>query len=165
MPASPSDRPMNLLAFDTSTETLSVAVQRGSSVWEHTGPGGARNFTRAAGVHPGSAGQAGLGWERWTHWPSAGGQAHSWVAHRLQWHNLAFGAVAGAACVCCPSIRSMPWPNKRGTSMVPAGGGGTGRPHGRGLCRPPALGTGPLAHRIRRCWQPPSTSTLPQAGQ
>lgn len=33
---------MNLLAFDTSTETLSVAVQRGSSVWEHTGPGGAQ---------------------------------------------------------------------------------------------------------------------------
>jgi tRNA threonylcarbamoyladenosine biosynthesis protein TsaB len=33
---------MNLLAFDTSTETLSVAVQRGASVWEHTGPGGAQ---------------------------------------------------------------------------------------------------------------------------
>jgi tRNA threonylcarbamoyladenosine biosynthesis protein TsaB len=33
---------MNLLAFETSTETLSVAVQRGASVWEHTGPGGAQ---------------------------------------------------------------------------------------------------------------------------
>ncbi len=33
---------MNLLAFDTSTETLSVAVQRGALVWEHTGPGGAQ---------------------------------------------------------------------------------------------------------------------------
>lgn len=33
---------MHLLAFDTSTETLSVAVQRGTAVWEHTGPGGAQ---------------------------------------------------------------------------------------------------------------------------
>ena len=33
---------MNLLAFDTSTDTLSIAVQRGPEVWEHTGPGGAQ---------------------------------------------------------------------------------------------------------------------------
>src|SRR6218665_574766 len=34
--------PMNLLAFDTSTDTLSIAVQHGADVWQHTGPGGAR---------------------------------------------------------------------------------------------------------------------------
>jgi tRNA threonylcarbamoyladenosine biosynthesis protein TsaB len=33
---------MNLLAFDTSTDTLSIAVQRGDMVWQHTGPGGAQ---------------------------------------------------------------------------------------------------------------------------
>lgn len=32
---------MNLLAFDTSTDTLSIAVQHGDVVREHTGPGGA----------------------------------------------------------------------------------------------------------------------------
>ncbi len=33
---------MNLLAFDTSTETMSVAVQRGAdAVWQHDGAGGA----------------------------------------------------------------------------------------------------------------------------
>lgn len=33
---------MNLLAFDTSTDTLSIAVQQGGAVWTHTGPGGAQ---------------------------------------------------------------------------------------------------------------------------
>jgi tRNA threonylcarbamoyladenosine biosynthesis protein TsaB len=40
---------MNLLAFDTSTDTLSIAVQRGESesaqTWHHTGPGGAQAST------------------------------------------------------------------------------------------------------------------------
>ena len=33
---------MNLLAFDTSTDTLSIAVQRGDAVLQHQGPGGAQ---------------------------------------------------------------------------------------------------------------------------
>ncbi len=33
---------MNLLAFDTSTDTLSIAVQAADAVWQHTGPGGAQ---------------------------------------------------------------------------------------------------------------------------
>ncbi len=33
---------MNLLAFDTSTDTLSIAVARDGAVWQHTGPGGAQ---------------------------------------------------------------------------------------------------------------------------
>lgn len=33
---------MNLLAFDTSTDTLSIAVQHGETVRLHTGPGGAQ---------------------------------------------------------------------------------------------------------------------------
>lgn len=40
---------MNLLAFDTSTDTLSIAVQRGEGeaiqTWHHTGPGGAQAST------------------------------------------------------------------------------------------------------------------------
>ena len=30
---------MNLLAIDTSTDTLFVAVQRGDAIWQHSGPG------------------------------------------------------------------------------------------------------------------------------
>lgn len=33
---------MHLLAFDTSTDILSIAVQRGKTVWEHSAPGGAQ---------------------------------------------------------------------------------------------------------------------------
>jgi tRNA threonylcarbamoyladenosine biosynthesis protein TsaB len=33
---------MNLLAFDTSTEHLSIALGRGAQVWSHAGPGGAQ---------------------------------------------------------------------------------------------------------------------------
>lgn len=33
---------MNLLSFDTSTDSLSIAVQHGDAVWQHTGPGGAQ---------------------------------------------------------------------------------------------------------------------------
>ena len=33
---------MNLLAFDTSTDTLSIAVARGAARWQHSGPGGAQ---------------------------------------------------------------------------------------------------------------------------
>ena len=33
---------MNLLAFDTSTDTLFIAVQHGDAVVQHTGPGGAQ---------------------------------------------------------------------------------------------------------------------------
>lgn len=33
---------MQLLAFDTSTDTLSIAVARGDALWQHTGPGGAQ---------------------------------------------------------------------------------------------------------------------------
>ncbi len=40
---------MNLLAFDTSTDTLSIAVQRGegesAQIWHHAGPGGAQAST------------------------------------------------------------------------------------------------------------------------
>ncbi|PJI95678.1 tRNA threonylcarbamoyladenosine biosynthesis protein TsaB [Acidovorax sp. 69] len=35
-------RPMNLLAFDTSTDTLFIAVQHGQGVWQYQGPGGAQ---------------------------------------------------------------------------------------------------------------------------
>ena len=36
---------MNLLAFDTSTEAMSIAVARGGAVLEFQGPGGARSST------------------------------------------------------------------------------------------------------------------------
>lgn len=34
---------MNLLAFDTSTDQLSIALQRGAQVWQFQGPGGAQS--------------------------------------------------------------------------------------------------------------------------
>ena len=33
---------MQLLAFDTSTDTLSIAVAHGDALWQHTGPGGSQ---------------------------------------------------------------------------------------------------------------------------
>ena len=33
---------MPLLAFDTSTDTLSIAVAHGDALWQHTGPGGSQ---------------------------------------------------------------------------------------------------------------------------
>ena len=35
----------HFLAFDTSTDVMSVALTNGSSVWQHTGPGGAKSST------------------------------------------------------------------------------------------------------------------------
>ena len=34
---------MKLLAFDTSTDPLSIAVQHGTQVWQYSGPGGAQS--------------------------------------------------------------------------------------------------------------------------
>lgn len=38
--------PMNLLALDTSTDTLSIAVARGSQRWLHSGAGGAQSSSQ-----------------------------------------------------------------------------------------------------------------------
>ncbi len=38
---SPSDAPLRLLALESSTDTLSVAVSNGQQVWQHVGAGGA----------------------------------------------------------------------------------------------------------------------------
>ncbi len=49
-----------LLAFDTSTETLSVAVQHGDAVWSHSGPGGAQASATLIPAILALLGQAGL---------------------------------------------------------------------------------------------------------
>ena len=51
---------MNLLAFDTSTDTLSIAVQHGDAVWQHTGPGGAQASATLIPTVRGLLAQAGL---------------------------------------------------------------------------------------------------------
>jgi tRNA threonylcarbamoyladenosine biosynthesis protein TsaB len=51
---------MNLLAFDTSTDTLSIAVQRDAHVWEHQGPGGAQSSSTLIPAIHALMGQAGL---------------------------------------------------------------------------------------------------------
>jgi tRNA threonylcarbamoyladenosine biosynthesis protein TsaB len=51
---------MNLLAIDTSTEHLSVAVQRGEQVWEHAGAGGAQASASLVPAIQGLMQQAGL---------------------------------------------------------------------------------------------------------
>jgi tRNA threonylcarbamoyladenosine biosynthesis protein TsaB len=55
---------MNLLAFDTSTESMSVAVQRGTSgeLWQHSGPGGAQTSTQLIPTIEVLMAQAGLGY-------------------------------------------------------------------------------------------------------
>ena len=51
---------MNLLALDTSTDTLSIAVQRGDAVWEHSGPGGPQTSTELIPAILALMAQAGL---------------------------------------------------------------------------------------------------------
>lgn len=51
---------MNLLAFDTSTDTLSIAVQRDARIWEHQGPGGAQSSSTLIPAIHGLMAQAGL---------------------------------------------------------------------------------------------------------
>ena len=38
-------KPLKFLAFDTSTDRMSIAVTDGARVWQHTGPGGAQAST------------------------------------------------------------------------------------------------------------------------
>ncbi len=54
---------MHLLAFDTSTDTLSIAVQRDEAVWEHSAPGGAQASTGLIPAIRGLMAQAGLGFD------------------------------------------------------------------------------------------------------
>lgn len=54
---------MNLLAFDTSTDTLSIAVQRGDAVWQHSGPGGAKASAALIPTIQRLLAEAGLGFD------------------------------------------------------------------------------------------------------
>lgn len=54
---------MNLLAFDTSTDTLSIAVQRGDAVWQHTGAGGAQASAALIPAIQRLLAEAGLGFD------------------------------------------------------------------------------------------------------
>ena len=61
--------PMNLLAFDTSTELMSIAVQRGggdsvATVWQHTAPGGAQTSAHLIPAIQGLMAQADLKFEQ-----------------------------------------------------------------------------------------------------
>ena len=52
---------MNLLALDTSTDTFYVAVQRGSALWQHSGPGAAQSSSRLLPAIRTLMAEAGLG--------------------------------------------------------------------------------------------------------
>ena len=54
---------MNLLSFDTSTDTLSIAVQRGDAVWQHTGAGGAQASAALIPAIQRLLAEAGLGFD------------------------------------------------------------------------------------------------------
>lgn len=55
---------MNLLAFDTSTDTLSIAVQQGDSVLQHSGAGGAQASASLIPAIRALLAQAGLSFDR-----------------------------------------------------------------------------------------------------
>jgi len=60
---------MNLLAFDTSTELMSIAVQSGgdggkTTVWQHTAPGGAQTSAHLIPAIQGLMAQASLAFEQ-----------------------------------------------------------------------------------------------------
>ena len=52
---------MNLLAFDTSTDVISIAVARGDQLWTHTGPGGSQASASLIPAIRNCMAQAGLG--------------------------------------------------------------------------------------------------------
>ena len=52
---------MNLLAFDTSTDVISIAVTDGAQVWTHTGPGGSQASATLIPSIRSCLAQAGLG--------------------------------------------------------------------------------------------------------
>lgn len=58
-----SPSPMHLLAFDTSTDTLSIAAQRGETVWQHSAPGGAQASTTLIPAIRTLLADAGLGFD------------------------------------------------------------------------------------------------------
>ncbi len=51
---------MKLLAFDTSTDVMSIALTDGARVWQHTGPGGARASTTLIPAILALLGEAGM---------------------------------------------------------------------------------------------------------
>ncbi|MEG1768513.1 MAG: tRNA (adenosine(37)-N6)-threonylcarbamoyltransferase complex dimerization subunit type 1 TsaB [Comamonas sp.] len=51
---------MNFLAFDTSTDTLCIAVQRADALWQHRGPGGAQSSAQLLPAIRRLMGEAGL---------------------------------------------------------------------------------------------------------
>ena len=51
---------MNLLALDTSTDIFHVAVQRGSAIWQHSGPGAAQSSSQLLPAIRNLMAQAGL---------------------------------------------------------------------------------------------------------
>ena len=55
---------MNLLAFDTSTDMMSIAVQRGPQIWLHSGPGGAQTSAHLIPAIQQLMKQAGLRFEQ-----------------------------------------------------------------------------------------------------
>ena len=54
---------MNLLALDTSTDTLFIAVARGAQRWHHTGPGGAQASSQLLPAVRALMADAGLGFD------------------------------------------------------------------------------------------------------
>ena len=52
---------MNLLAFDTSTDVISIAVAHGDQLWTHTGPGGSQASASLIPAIRNCMAQAGLG--------------------------------------------------------------------------------------------------------
>ncbi len=52
--------PMKLLAFDTSTDSMSLALSDGQHIWQHTGPGGAQASSTLIPAILELLGQAGL---------------------------------------------------------------------------------------------------------
>ncbi len=53
-------QPMKLLAFDTSTDSMSLALTDGARTWQHTGPGGAQASSTLIPAILDLLGQAGL---------------------------------------------------------------------------------------------------------
>ena len=136
---------MKLLAFDTSTEIMSIAVAHDAQLWQHTGAGGAQASSTLIPAIQALMAQAGLRLEQLDAIVFGRGPG-SFTGLRTACsvaQGLAFGAAQAAGAGASSDVKVCPstpcWPSRKRPATCTAPRrvrGAAGCPHGRDLpCR------------------------------